>query len=117
MIHDTLPIQRSGNMEFVKDVHAMILNHLDLPHTLDSLAAQAGVSVSKLQRSFRRTYSISVIAFIRRERLVRAKQQIEVTTMSIKTVARQAGYRSIPAFTAAFSSEFKISPGLLRKSI
>lgn len=98
-------------MEF----HNWILHHLDTQHSLDSLANQAGMSISKMQRLFRAVFDISIIAFIRRQKLNRAKGQLEVTSMSIKAIAREAGYRSLPAFTSAFASTFQTTPAQLRK--
>lgn len=103
------------DVEYIMEFHNWILLHLDLPHSLESLANQAGMSISKMQRLFRYVFDISIIAFIRKQKLNRAKGQLEVTSMSIKAIAREAGYRSLPAFTAAFAMTFETTPGQLRR--
>lgn len=100
---------------YITEFHNWILRHLDMEHSLDSLANQAGMSISKMQRLFRFAFDISIIAFIRRQKLNRAKGQIEVTSMSIKAIAREAGYRSLPAFTSAFAAAFDTTPARLRR--
>lgn len=104
------------DVEYITEFHNWILRHLDMPHSLDSLANQAGMSISKMQRLFRYVFDISIISFIRKQKLNRAKGQLEVTNMSIKAIAREAGYRSLPAFTSAFAAAFEITPGQVRRS-
>lgn len=103
------------NVEYITEFHNWILRHLDMPHSLYSLAGQAGISISKMQRLFRAVFDVSVIALIRRQKLNRAKGQLEVTNMSIKAIARGAGYRSLPAFTSAFAAAFDTTPAQVRK--
>lgn len=105
------------DVEYITEFHNWILLHLDMPHSLESLASQAGMSISKMQRLFRYVFDISIITFIRRQKLNRAKGQIEVTNMSIKAIARDAGYRSLPAFTSAFAAVFESTPALLRRQM
>jgi transcriptional regulator GlxA family with amidase domain len=103
------------DVEYITEFHNWILRHLDMPHSLESLATQAGMSISKMQRLFRHVFDISIIAFIRHQKLNRAKGQLEVTSMGIKAIAREAGYRSLPAFTSAFATLFEATPAQLRR--
>ncbi|HMJ70498.1 MAG TPA: AraC family transcriptional regulator [Cyclobacteriaceae bacterium] len=103
------------DVEYITEFRTWILRYLDMPHSLYSLAAQAGFSISKMQRLFRDVFGTSIIAFIRHEKLVRAKSQIEVTGMTIKTIAWHAGYKSLPAFTSAFSAAFGTTPAQVRR--
>jgi AraC-like DNA-binding protein len=119
MMQTTLMVRNRRHSEkdvqYIVEFHNWILRNLDMPHSLASLAGQAGFSISKMQRLFRDIYHVSVIAFIRHEKLLRAKGQIEVTSMTIKSIASDAGYRSVPAFTAAFSIAFGVTPAELRR--
>lgn len=103
------------NSRCIEDIRHWIVNHLDDRHSLRSLAERGGMSVSKLQRLFRDTYGCSVFAYIRIERLLRAQKQLEVTAMNIKSISAEAGYSSVPAFTAAFSVVFGETPGRFRR--
>lgn len=105
------------DVEYITEFHNWIIRHLDMPHSLESLAGQAGFSISKMQRLFRSVFDISIIAFIRKQKLNRAKGQLEVTDMNIKAIAKDAGYRSLPAFTSAFAAAFEITPAQVRRQM
>jgi transcriptional regulator GlxA family with amidase domain len=104
------------NSRCIEELRLWILNHLDERHSLRKLAEGAGMSISKMQRLFNDAYGISVVAYIRIERLMRAQKQLEVTAMNIKTISAEAGYSSVPAFTAAFSSAFGEAPARFRRA-
>jgi AraC-like DNA-binding protein len=105
------------NSRCIEELRIWIMNHLDDQHSLSKLAERASMSVSKMQRLFHDTYGISVFAYIRIERLLRAQKQLEVTAMNIKTISAEAGYSSVPAFTAAFSSAFGETPARFRRGM
>jgi AraC-like DNA-binding protein len=90
-------------------------NHLDADHSLRDLSQRAGMSITRLQRTFRDTYGCSVFAYIRFGRLMRAQKQLEVTAMNIKSISAEAGYSSVPAFTVAFSTAFGETPAKFRR--
>jgi len=106
-----------GNTRFLDEFRVWISNHLDEDHSISELAAQARVSASWLQRSFKKAYGYSVFTCIRYERLLRAQKQLEVTSMTIKMISSQARYKSVPAFTAAFSSTFGVTPARYRRGV
>lgn len=116
MATQEFPEVQVENLRCIEELHLWILNHLDDQHSLNSLSRMAGMSVSKMQRLFHDAYGCSVFAFIRLERLIRAQKQLEVTVMNIKSISAGAGYRSVPAFTAAFSAAFGRSPGEFRRA-
>jgi AraC-like DNA-binding protein len=103
------------NTRYLDGLRAWISNHLDQDLSLLGLAMQARMSTSWLQRSFKKAYGYSVFTYIRYERLLRAQKQLEVTSMSIKVISKEAGYKSVPAFTAAFSTTFGVTPARFRK--
>lgn len=101
----------------IQDLKTWISNHLDDRHSLQSLADRARMSITRMQRLFKDMYGYSVFAYIRFERLMRAQKQLEATAMNIKSISAEAGYSSVPAFTAAFHSTFGDTPGKFRKGI
>lgn len=103
------------NTRSIEELRLWIVNHLDLQHSLRSLSERSGMNITKMQRVFSNTYGCSIFAYIRIERLLRAQKQLEVTAMNIKSISAEAGYRSIPAFTAAFSATFGETPARFRK--
>lgn len=105
------------NTRSIEELRSWIVAHLDDRHSLRSLSEHAGMSITKMQHLFKDTFGCSVFAFIRFERLLRAQKQLEVTVMNIKSISAEAGYSSVPAFTAAFQSTFGDTPGHFRKGI
>jgi AraC-like DNA-binding protein len=101
----------------IEELKGWISNHLDDRHSLRALAQRAGMSITRMQRCFKERYGCSVFAYIRFERLIRAQKQLEVTALNIKSISAEAGYSSVPAFTAAFQSTFGDTPGRFRKGI
>jgi AraC-like DNA-binding protein len=119
MVHEELKSGKpqSENSRCIEELRLWILDHLDDHHSLQSLSQRAGMSISKMQRLFHIKYNCSVFAFIRLERLLRAQRQLEVSVTNIKTISAEAGYRSVPAFTAAFSSAFGETPARFRRTM
>jgi AraC-like DNA-binding protein len=106
-------VPRTDN-DNIRELHEWVLAHLDYAHSLISLSRRAGMNISKMQHLFHYAYGKSVISFIRHRKLMRAKKQLEDTFINQKTVAAQAGYRSLSAFTQAFTAVFKICPSKVR---
>ncbi len=99
----------------IEHLKCWINNHLDDRHSLSSLAEQAEMSITRMQRLFKTNKWLQCLAYIRFERLLRAQKQLEVTAMNIKSISVGAGYSSVPAFTAAFHSTFGDTPGRFRE--
>ncbi len=110
----TYGVQYLEEIQSIRELHDWIVAHLDYTHTLISLSRRAGMNISKMQRLFHQVYGKTVIAFIRHRKLMRAKQQLEDTNVNQKTIAAQAGYRSVSAFTQAFSTVFRKTPSSVR---
>ncbi len=82
---------------------------------LDTLAAEAGLSVSRFSELFRETTGTTPLGYLRRWRLVLAKQDVERGDR-IQQVARRYGYGSTEALSRAMSQNFGQSPMQLRKA-
>lgn len=82
---------------------------------LDQLARSQGMSVSTLQRRFKKSYGITVMDHVRRRRLEMARAALVFEGRSIGEAAYAAGYDHPSNFIAAFKREFCITPSdLLR---
>lgn len=91
-----------------------LINDSPMLPTVEEIAAQAGVSVSGLQRLFRATHGESVLEHARRVRLEKVRAQLELGQLSIKQAAASAGYTSAANFATAFKRQFGISPSEAR---
>lgn len=84
--------------------------------SLDQLARQCGVSLSKMQRLFRLAHGGTVSEYVRSTRLVRARQLLEREGITVAEAAHLAGYSSPANFATAFKRAFGISPREARRS-
>ncbi len=93
-----------------------ISKRLSEPISVEALAEEVGVSTSYLAKLFRATYGETVVAFIRRQRLERAKHLLERSKLPIKAIASSVGISDLQHFNKSIRAEFGRSPRELRIS-
>ena len=74
----------------------------DADVSLAALASDAGLSRFHFCRAFKESTGLSPHAWLRQQRLERAMNMLRETDASIESVAKELGYASQTAFTAAF---------------
>lgn len=84
--------------------------------TLGEIAAAVGMSVSKMQRVFKRTFGITIVEHVRQSRLALAHRAIALEGRSIQQAAHLAGYSSAANFATAFKRQFGRSPSEVRRA-
>jgi AraC-like DNA-binding protein len=84
------------------------------PHTLDTMAAAAGMSRSSLTRYFRTVLNTTPSAFVQRARLNEAAVLLRSTDLPIKAVAAQTGFASRSHFSRVFTRQFAADPTTYR---
>jgi len=80
---------------------------------LEQIAQSVGMSISSLQRVFKKNFGQTVVVYIRLRRLGIARRAIEEEKVSIGEAAYIAGYKHTSNFSIAFKRTFGISPGAL----
>jgi AraC-like DNA-binding protein len=93
-------------------VRQMIIDDPGAPHSLQSLAREAGVSVSGLKTKFRQVYDQPVFAFLHDVRMVTARSGIELEGWTVTQAAHFTGYSHASNFSTAFQKYFGRSPGM-----
>jgi AraC-like DNA-binding protein len=93
---------------------AAIVAHPEDPHTVDSLAAAAGMSRSCFNRQFAARYSLTPMDFVQGVRLRAAAQLLTASNLPVKAVAAAVGFQSRSHFSRAFSLEFGLDPSRYR---
>jgi AraC-like DNA-binding protein len=88
----------------------LIHGHPDHPWTVAALARQAGVSRATLARRFTDLVGTPPMAYLTRWRIDLAADLLIETDATIDTIARQVGYGSAFALSAAFKRTRGISP-------
>lgn len=85
-------------------------------HTVDSLAALAGMSRASFADHFSRTFGQGPIEFVQKTRLRVAARLLEVTDLPIKAVAASIGYAGSRPFSRAFEAVYGTLPKRYRQS-
>jgi AraC-like DNA-binding protein len=98
--------------------HALALIHRELARdwTLDELARAAGVSRSVFTERFRALIGESPMVYIARWRLLKARELLLDTSLSVAQVADLVGYQSEFSFGKAFKRLFGMPPGAARST-
>lgn len=98
----------------VVDAIAYIESNLARPLSVPQVARVAGVSHNHLTRLFRAETGGTVVAYIRRRRLTRARHLLQESTLSIPAVAAAIGISDLQAFNKACRRELGASPRAVR---
>lgn len=80
------------------------------------ISEQLNVSNSYLSTAFKNAYQISVVQYINKLRVDRAKQMIVDTSMSIKEIALATGFSSDIHFIRVFKKQENKTPTMLRRA-
>jgi AraC-like DNA-binding protein len=88
---------------------------LEQDFTLIDIAEQLGVSISTLQRNFKRSFNITLKQYVKVKRLEKARKAILIQGLSIGEAAYLARYTHVGNFITAFKKHFDITPMQLIK--
>lgn len=87
-----------------------IAQSADRTLSVETIAREANLSPSSLQRLFRRAEGVSVFEYVRKVRLQRAMTALRTEGVSVKEACAIAGYSSPANFATAFKRHFGINP-------
>lgn len=83
--------------------------------TLHDLARSGCLGETQLKKLFREQVGESVMQYVTRVRMEKARALLQHTDFSVQQVAEQVGYSDLSAFSRRFSSRFGLSPARLRR--
>lgn len=92
-----------------------VLEHMDQPFTIESMAAMAGMSARHFARLFAKDVQMTPMAFLQGARIDRARQLLETTDLPLKTVAFHAGFGSVRHMRFLFSEKLGLNPTQYRQ--
>ncbi|MFE3835943.1 helix-turn-helix transcriptional regulator [Pseudogemmobacter sonorensis] len=95
------------------EARAILTVELRQPPTLPELARRLGLNVTRLGQGFRMLSGVPPCAWLKAQRLDRAKAMIECGDQSVSGVARQVGYQP-QHFATEFRNRFGVAPSALR---
>lgn len=87
-----------------------ILEHIHQIASANQLARGVGMSVSTLQRLFKKVHGVTVMEFVRIRRLELARLSLIAEGLTVGEAAYRAGYSGTANFSTAFQREFGYSP-------
>ncbi len=92
-----------------------VLEHYGQALTVIQLAERAHLSVSQLQREFRRLFGMSPGDYVVRVRLLMSRRQLEETHRSVGDIALDCGFYDQSHFNRAFRKHVGMTPLSYRK--
>jgi AraC-like DNA-binding protein len=115
-VHRLLPQPGRTRMQLGRAV-TFIEVHLGERLTLSMLARAAGVSTRSLERLFRKELGASVVEFILRRRIARARDLLRDTDHTCAEIAFEVGFGSVQHFNRIFRRQQDASPGEWRQQL
>lgn len=97
----------------IRRARRYIEDHPDQPLRIEQIARQAGTSVRSLQNAFRRELEITPLGYLRRIRLIHARDDLldaEPGEVTVGDVARRWGFVNLGRFAAEYQALFGEKP-------
>lgn len=94
---------------------AAILDRPAAPHTVATLAKEAGMSRSAFSRRFKASTDESPMEFVARVRLEHARRLLLGTARPVEAIACSVGFQSRSHFSRAFRNQFGADPSAFRR--
>ncbi len=96
---------------------ALIASNLSGDIGLADLARECGLSPSHFSRAFRQTVGVSPHRWVVQQRIMRARDLLRDSAMSLEDVASACGFFDQSHFTRSFSAHVGTTPGVWRRMI
>jgi transcriptional regulator GlxA family with amidase domain len=90
--------------------------NLEEPLPLEELARIEGISIRQLQRLFRKYTTSTPAQYYLGQRLLKARQLLENTNLSVSEVAVAAGFATPAHFSQRYRAKFRCSPSWSRRT-
>ncbi len=84
---------------------------------IPELARSVELSVNQLERLFKRDVGTTLVGYVRRRRVDRARELLLSGSMPIKAVARESGFPDVIRLHKAVRSELGVTPGQIRHGV
>jgi transcriptional regulator GlxA family with amidase domain len=110
--HQRVPLKHmlGTNQPKLQEIVVLMEANLEEPIDLDGLASYVDVSRRQLERLFQKYLNCSPSRYYLKLRLIRARQLLKQTSMSIIEVASVCGFVSTPHFSKCYREYFGIPP-------
>ncbi|MBM3070262.1 transcriptional regulator FtrA [Enterobacter sp. RHBSTW-00994] len=109
------PVAQLRESQRIGQLFDFLHQHLALQHSIDSLARRVGMSQRTFLRRFQDATGTTPSRWLLNERLLRAKDYLENSRLSIDSIAEQTGFGQSATLRHHFRQLYAISPGEYRK--
>lgn len=109
------PVPRSPIGERLASTLEWAVGHLQLSHSIDSLAKRAALSRRTFTRQFQKATGESALQWLLKRRLAAAARLLEGGTQSVEAVADAVGFGSAASLRHHFARTYGVSPQRYRK--
>jgi transcriptional regulator, AraC family with amidase-like domain len=109
------PVAQLRESQRLGQLFDFLHNHLTVSHSVDSLARRVGMSQRTFLRRFEAATGTTPARWLLNERLLRAKDYLESSRLSIDSIAEQTGFGQAATLRHHFRQQFALSPAQYRK--
>jgi AraC-like DNA-binding protein len=115
----TTPVALFRRTEAPSSVEQRLLTMIDagVAFNISDLAARLRVSPAQLRRLFTRETGTRIGAWLIAQRLHKAAYLLANSYLSVKEIARSAGYEHVSSFIRAFEGKYALTPRRYRERV
>ena len=104
-----------GQTEQLARIHQFLMENLARRYTIEELSKMYLMNTSSLKESFKAMYGLPVAAYMKQQRIKRAKRLLRSTDDAVADIAKKVGYETQGKFAKAFKEIVGMSPTEYRK--
>lgn len=93
----------------------VVRNHIFSDLSVSSLAELCNLSLSSFNRNFQNLYGQTPASYLKEKRLLRAKDLLTHSNLTITEVSFQSGFNDLAHFSRSFKKAFQMSPRVYRE--
>ncbi len=103
-------LDNEDNVDKIKKAKQIIITYMAEPPSLQELADEIGLSLSKLKEGFKHIYGESVFNFLLDYKLEYARKLLLSKKHNVSEISLQIGYSTASHFIAAFKKKYGTTP-------
>ncbi|MDI9243829.1 AraC family transcriptional regulator [Marinobacter sp. CHS3-4] len=110
-------VQNRGQYSRIVRVLQQMHAEYSREYTVEELAALANMSTSAFHQHFKEITRTSPVQYLKRFRLIKARQLMTRNQLNVNQAASAVGYLSVPQFSRDYKRYFTVSPGQHRRGL
>jgi AraC family transcriptional regulator, transcriptional activator of the genes for pyochelin and ferripyochelin receptors len=106
---------KPSEVEKIHQAREILINNLNNPPSLSSLARQINLNEFSLKQGFREVFDTTVFRYLHQHRLEMARQLLVNSDLNIQMISQQVGFANRSYFAQAFRQKFGLNPKQYRQ--